>query len=52
MGCLVNARQRQQHGFDSVSGLMQAVPAFAMTYSDLEEAGAQLETMLASFGRT
>ncbi len=52
MGCLVNARQRQQHGFDRVSGLMQTVPAFAMTYSDLEEAGAQLETMLASFGRT
>jgi len=49
MGCLVNARDRPQHGFGEVAGLVQAVPAFAMTYSDLEEAGAQLETMLRSF---
>ena len=52
MGCLVNARQRPQHGFDEVPRLMRALPAFAMTYSDLEEAGAQLEMMLASFDRT
>ena len=49
MGCLVNARERPQHGFGKVAGLVQAVPAFAMTYSDLEEAGAQLEAMLGSF---
>ena len=49
MGCLANARERPQHGFEEVSGLVQAVPAFALTYSDLEEAGAQLEAMLGSF---
>ena len=49
MGCLVNARERPQHGFDDVLSLVQAAPAFAMTYSGLEEAGAQLETMLRSF---
>lgn len=49
MGCLVNARERPQHAFGEVAGLVQAVPAFAMTYSDLEEAGAQLEAMLGSF---
>jgi hypothetical protein len=30
-------------------GLVQAVPAFAMTYSDLEQAGAELEAVLGSF---
>jgi len=49
MGCLVNARERPQHGFEEVAGLVQAVPAFAMTYSDFKEAGAQLEAMLGSF---
>jgi len=49
MGCLVNARERPQHGFGEVAGLVQTVPAFAMTYSDFKEAGAQLEAMLGSF---
>ena len=49
MGCLVNARERPQHGFEDVPGLVQALPAFAMTYSDLEEAGTRLEAILASF---
>lgn len=49
MGYVINARKNQQHGFDRVSGLVESVPAFMMTYADLEEAGAQLETMLASF---
>lgn len=49
MGCLVNARERPQHGFEDVLGLVQAAPAFAMTYSHLEEAGAQLEAVLGSF---
>jgi hypothetical protein len=41
--------ERPQDGFGKVAGFVQAVPAFAMTYSDLEEAGAQLEAMLGSF---
>jgi len=49
MGCLVNARERPQHGFDDVLGLVRAAPAFAMTYSHLEEAGAQLDAVLGSF---
>ena len=49
VGCLVNARERPQHAFGEVAGLVQAVPSFAMTYSNLEEAGAQLETILRSF---
>jgi coenzyme PQQ synthesis protein D (PqqD) len=49
MGCLVNARERPQHGFEDVLGLVQAAPVFAMTYSHLEEAGAQLDAMLGSF---
>jgi hypothetical protein len=49
MGCLVNARERPQHGFEDVLSLVRAAPAFALTYSCLEEAGAHLETMLRSF---
>jgi len=49
MGSLVNAREQPQHGFEDVLGAVHAVPAFAMTYSDLEEAGAELEAVLGSF---
>jgi hypothetical protein len=49
VGCLVNARARPQHAFGKVAGGVEVVPAFAMTYCDFKEAGAQLEAMLASF---
>ena len=48
MGCLVNARGRTLHGFDDVARLVREVSAYAMIYSDLDEAGRKLEILLAS----
>jgi hypothetical protein len=48
MGCLVNARERTQHGFDDVARLAHKVSAYSMIYSDLATAGRQLEALLAS----
>ena len=49
MGCSVNAREQPQHGIADVLNLVQTVPAFATSYSDLEEAGTRLEALLESF---
>lgn len=46
MNCLLNARQHLSHGFDDVARLVRDVPAFSMTYANVEQAGAQLETWL------
>lgn len=46
MGCLVNARGRQQHGFDDVARLVREVSPYSLVYSDLEDAGQQLEALL------
>ena len=48
MGCLVNARSRTLHGFDDVARFAREVSAYSMIYSDLDEAGRQLEALLTS----
>jgi hypothetical protein len=48
MRCLVDARGRTRHGFDDVARLVQGVSAYSLVYSDLEEAGRTLESLLAS----
>ena len=48
MRCLVDARGRTLHGFDDVAQLVHGVSAYAMIYSDLDEAGRTLESLLAS----
>ena len=49
MGCLVNAREQPQHGLPAVLHLVQTVPVFAMSYSDVDQAGPRLQAMLESF---
>jgi len=49
MGCLVNAREQPQHGLPAVLDLVQTVPVFAMSYSDVDQAGPRLQAMLESF---
>ena len=46
MSCLVNARQHLPHGFDDIARLVRHVPAFTMTYANLEQAGDRLEALL------
>ena len=48
MGCLVDARSRTLHGFDDVARFACEVSAYSMIYSDLDEAGRQLEALLTS----
>lgn len=48
MRCLVDARGRALHGFDDVARIAQVVSAYALVYSDLEEAGGSLEALLAA----
>ncbi len=47
MGCLVNARERVRHGVDEIARLVQSVSAYSMTYSDLDQAGRELEAVFA-----
>ena len=46
MSGLVNARQHLPHGFDDVARFVRDVPAFTMTYADLEQAGDRLDALL------
>ncbi len=48
MSCLVNAQGRALPGFDDVTRLVHDVSAYAMVYSDLDEAGHALESRLTS----
>ena len=48
MSCLVDARGRALHGFDDVARLAHGVSAYAMVYSDLDEASRTLESLLES----
>lgn len=47
MRCLVDARGRTMHGFDDVAHLVHEVSAYSLRYSDLDEAGRALESLLA-----
>lgn len=46
MGCLVNARNLSDHGFQEIVRLAQLAPAFRLCYSTFEQVEARLEGLL------
>ena len=51
MGCLVNARNLEGHGFSQVVALAGAVPACRLTYGGFDQLGDWVEHVIASGGR-